>query len=180
MFQILTQEGWPDVVVDSMRMTGDTVAPLVAIYFVVYHLFVTLIVMSLFVAVILDNLEMEEELKKIKQLKAREQTATARGQLPLRLRVFTKFPDRPQLVIVKRFPNDFPLPKIRDTFTRQFADEEEEIEEEEEEPHKIITDRDRGVQAGKPKPRHIPKRGRPRLRHIGRQMSNRGVMFIVE
>lgn len=33
------------------------------------------IVLSLFVAVILDNLEMDEELKKIKQLKAREQVS---------------------------------------------------------------------------------------------------------
>ena len=31
--------------------------------------------LSLFVAVILDNLEMDEELKKIKQLKAREEVS---------------------------------------------------------------------------------------------------------
>ena len=36
-----------------------------AIYFVLYHLFVTLIVMSLFVAVILDNLELDEDAKKV-------------------------------------------------------------------------------------------------------------------
>ena len=40
-------------------------APFVAVYFVLYHLFVTLIVMSLFVAVILDNLELDEEAKKV-------------------------------------------------------------------------------------------------------------------
>ena len=40
-------------------------SPFVAIYFVIYHLFVTLIVMSLFVAVILDNLELDEEAKKV-------------------------------------------------------------------------------------------------------------------
>lgn len=60
------------------------------------------IVLSLFVAVILgwhllastidqiiiaDNLEMDEELKKIKQLKAREET-TMRTTLPWRLRIF--------------------------------------------------------------------------------------------
>ena len=53
-------------------MIDDRMVPLVAIYFVAYHLFVTLIVLSLFVAVILDNLEMDEELKKVKQLKAKE------------------------------------------------------------------------------------------------------------
>lgn len=146
MFQIMTQEGWCDIVVETMRACGDTVAPLVAIYFVAYHLFVTLvrlsqsfaafiyaikcspfqIVLSLFVAVILDNLEMEEELKKIKQLKAREHTTSSRTKLPLRLRVFSRFPDRPQMVIVKRFPGDFPLPKIRDSFTKTFADEDQE------------------------------------------------------
>ena len=40
-------------------------APLVAVYFILYHLFVTLIVMSLFVAVILDNLELDEDAKKV-------------------------------------------------------------------------------------------------------------------
>ena len=38
----------------------------VELYFILYHLFVTLIVMSLFVAVILDNLELDEEAKKVK------------------------------------------------------------------------------------------------------------------
>ncbi|KAL3077869.1 hypothetical protein niasHT_039719 [Heterodera trifolii] len=64
MFQIITQEGWTDVVVEILRSTNEHWVPFVAIYFVGYHLFVTLIVLSLFVAVILDNLEMDEELKK--------------------------------------------------------------------------------------------------------------------
>jgi hypothetical protein len=85
MFQIITQEGWPELVVDVLRMTDDRMVPFVAVYFVAYHLFVTLvgflgffknnpfqIVLSLFVAVILDNLEMDEELKRVKQLKAKE------------------------------------------------------------------------------------------------------------
>ncbi len=68
--------------------------------------------MSLFVAVILDNLEMDEDLKKIKQLKAREGKTAGRSNLPLRLRIFTKFPDRPQMVVLKRIPGEFPLPKV--------------------------------------------------------------------
>ncbi len=44
MFQILTQEGWTEIVVDVMRITGGgIVTVLVAIYFVAYHLFVTLV-----------------------------------------------------------------------------------------------------------------------------------------
>jgi sodium leak channel non-selective protein len=69
----MNQEGWTDVVVEILRSTNEHWVPFVAVYFVGYHLFVTLIVLSLFVAVILDNLEMDEELKKVKQLKAREE-----------------------------------------------------------------------------------------------------------
>ena len=64
----------------------------VAVYFILYHLFVTLIVMSLFVAVILDNLELDEEAKKVKQLKVREESSDIKEDLPLRLRIFEKFP----------------------------------------------------------------------------------------
>ena len=69
MFQILTQKGWNEVMHLTMRETGEGLAPLVAIYFIFYHLFVTLIVVSLFVAVILDNLELDEDIKRLKQLK---------------------------------------------------------------------------------------------------------------
>ncbi|VDO81574.1 unnamed protein product [Heligmosomoides polygyrus] len=125
MFQIITQEGWTDFVVEVLRATDDKLVPFVAIYFVAYHLFVTLIVLSLFVAVILDNLEMDEELKKVKQLKAREATTSMRSTLPWRLRVFEKFPTRPQMAAMKRFAfrvdSEFPMPKVRDSFAHQFA-----------------------------------------------------------
>lgn len=76
-FQILTQEAWTDLMNETILLTGkmiidllfrniskvilfffqgDKIGPLVAIYFILYHLFVSLIVLSLFVAVILDNL----------------------------------------------------------------------------------------------------------------------------
>ena len=48
--------------------------------------------MSLFVAVILDNLELDEDIKKLKQLKLREHVAETQQNLPLRLRIFEKFP----------------------------------------------------------------------------------------
>ncbi|CAI5445372.1 unnamed protein product [Caenorhabditis angaria] len=122
MFQIITQEGWTDVVIEILRACNEAWVPFVAIYFVGYHLLVTLIVLSLFVAVILDNLEMDEELKKVKQLKAREQD-TIKTTLPMRLRIFNRFPTAPTMVRMKKVPSEFPLPKIRDSFTRQFADE---------------------------------------------------------
>ena len=73
------------------------------------------IVLSLFVAVILDNLELDEDFKKLKQMKAREQSAGIQETLPLRLRVFERFPNRPTMARLHKVPSDFPLPKVRET-----------------------------------------------------------------
>lgn len=43
MFQIITQEGWTDEVVEILREISDLMVPFVAVYFVCYHLFVTLV-----------------------------------------------------------------------------------------------------------------------------------------
>ncbi|KAK7076029.1 hypothetical protein SK128_019150 [Halocaridina rubra] len=133
MFQILTQEGWVDVMdetmINTMNSTSDGIAPFVAIYFIMYHLFVTLIVLSLFVAVILDNLELDEDFKKLKQMKAREQSAGIQETLPLRLRIFEKFPDRPSMTRLHKVPSDFSLPKVRESFMRQYLEEELEDED---------------------------------------------------
>ncbi|CAH0384534.1 unnamed protein product [Bemisia tabaci] len=121
MFQILTQEAWVEVMDETMVRTRETLTPLVAIYFILYHLFVTLIVLSLFVAVILDNLELDEDIKKLKQLKFREQSAEIKETLPFRLRVFEKFPDSPQMSTIHKVPSDYILPKVRESFMRQFV-----------------------------------------------------------
>ena len=42
MFQILTQKGWLDIMHSTMRQS-DEFFPLVAAYFISYHLFVTLV-----------------------------------------------------------------------------------------------------------------------------------------
>lgn len=68
--------------------------------------------MSLFVAVILDNLELDEDIKKLKQLKYREQSAEIKETLPFRLRIFEKFPDSPLMVTLHKVPSDFNLPKV--------------------------------------------------------------------
>ncbi|XP_076258314.1 sodium leak channel non-selective protein na isoform X3 [Rhynchophorus ferrugineus] len=128
MFQILTQEAWVEVMDETMFRTPSMVAPLVAFYFIMYHLFVTLIVLSLFVAVILDNLELDEDIKKLKQLKYREQSAEIKETLPFRLRIFEKFPDSPLMVTLHKVPSDFNLPKVRESFMRQFVYETEDEE----------------------------------------------------
>ena len=129
MFQILTQEGWVEVMDETMIKTKQELAPVIAMYFILYHLFVTLIVLSLFVAVILDNLELEEDFKKLKQMKAREQSAGIQETLPLRLRIFEKFPDRPTMARLHKVPSDFSLPKVRESFFRQYLEEEGDEEE---------------------------------------------------
>lgn len=44
MFQILTQEAWVDVMDETMFRTQKAyLVPLVAVYFILYHLFVTLV-----------------------------------------------------------------------------------------------------------------------------------------
>ncbi|XP_072936536.1 sodium leak channel NALCN [Epargyreus clarus] len=129
MFQILTQEAWVEVMDETMVRTSQTLTPLVAIYFILYHLFVTLIVLSLFVAVILDNLELDEDIKKLKQLRYRQQSAEIKESLPFRLRIFEKFPDSPQMTRLHKVPGDFNLPKVRESFMRQFVCEAEGEEE---------------------------------------------------
>lgn len=128
MFQILTQEAWVEVMDETMIRTPLRLTPLVAVYFILYHLFVTLIVLSLFVAVILDNLELDEDIKKLKQLKFREQSAEIKETLPFRLRIFEKFPDSPQMTILHRIPSDFTLPKVRESFMKNFVIEMEHDE----------------------------------------------------
>nr|CAB3264197.1 sodium leak channel non-selective protein [Phallusia mammillata] len=119
MFQIMTQEGWIDVMHEAMMQVGQSFIP-VSIFFILYHMFVTTVMMSLFVAVILDNLELDENLKRLKQLKVSEQSVDT--QQPFRLRVFQLFPSKPKMVNVSKIPGEFSLPPLRDTFLRQFVD----------------------------------------------------------
>ncbi|XP_075245968.1 sodium leak channel NALCN-like isoform X2 [Convolutriloba macropyga] len=131
MFQILTQEGWVEVMDTTMWKSGEWFAPFVAVYFVFYHLFATLIVLCLFVAVILDNLELDEDVKRIKQLKAREHKVGTEDKLPWRLALFEKFPDTPQMVHVNKLSrnSDFPSDsKVRDSFMRNFITSGAEFE----------------------------------------------------
>lgn len=43
MFQIMTQEGWTELAIEILRNMNESMVPFVAIYFVGYHLFVTLV-----------------------------------------------------------------------------------------------------------------------------------------
>lgn len=54
----------------------------------------------------------------------REQSAETQETLPWRLRIFEKFPNQPQMVTLKRIPNEFEIPKIRESFMRQFLEQD--------------------------------------------------------
>lgn len=46
-----------------------------------------------------------------------------RTTLPWRLRIFQHFPTRPEMVKLKKVSShDFPMPRVRSSFTRQFFD----------------------------------------------------------
>ena len=59
------------------------------------------------------------------QLKTREASAVTQQKLPWRLRVFERFPHHPQMIELSRLPHDFSVPKIRDSFMRQFLDHDD-------------------------------------------------------
>lgn len=176
MFQILTQEAWVEVMDETMLRTRETLAPLVAVYFILYHLFVTLIVLSLFVAVILDNLELDEDIKKLKQLKFREQSAEIKETLPFRLRIFEKFPDSPQMTCLHKVPSDFNLPKVRESFMRQFV---YEVEEDETEVVKKVNEVfDSKIVYRKHKPVKILTNP-PKVRNVSTNLRKAAVQYIV-
>jgi len=47
MFQIFTQEAWVDVMDETMLRTHEGIAPFIAVYFILYHLFVTLVIINI-------------------------------------------------------------------------------------------------------------------------------------
>lgn len=62
MFQILTQEGWVDVMDQTLNAVGHMWAPVVAIYFILYHLFATLVSFHLHMCCALFNFELLSQL----------------------------------------------------------------------------------------------------------------------
>ena len=58
-------------------------------------------------------------------MKTREASAETQQKLPRRLRIFERFPDHPQMIVLSRLPHDFIIPKIRDSFMRQFLNHDD-------------------------------------------------------
>lgn len=125
MFQIITQEGWVEILDELIHKAQNPfLAAVVGTIIVAVHLFSSLIIMSVFVAVILDNLELDEEVKIMKQKKMGGESGDSTVALPMRLRVFERFRDDPRLVKMGRIKtsSDFSTPKIRDSFMKKYID----------------------------------------------------------
>lgn len=45
--------------------------------------------------------------------------------MPWRLRIFERFPDHPQMIELSRLPHEFMTPKIRESFMRQFLNQDD-------------------------------------------------------
>lgn len=133
--------------------------------------------LSLFVAVILDNLELDEDIKKLKQLKFREQSAEIKETLPFRLRIFEKFPDSPKMTSLHKLPADFVLPNVRESFMRQFVYEMED--DGEETGKKIFEAFDLKIVYKKKKPVKLLA-DHPKVRNISNELRKASVTYIIK
>ena len=117
MFQVLMQEAWNDVLHTMLEKGGQEYAILIFLFFIFYHVLATLILISVFVALILDNLELDEEVKIIKQHQLGE-VADLNQKLPLRLRVFENLKARPKIVKMEKIGCS--IPKVRESFMTNY------------------------------------------------------------
>lgn len=123
MFQVLMQEAWNEVLHDMLREGGSNYYALVFIYFILYHILAAVILISVFVALILDNLEFDEEVKIMKQNHLREVT-DSNYKMPLRLQIFQKMKARPKLVKMENIGCS--IPKVRESFMSKYLHDSNE------------------------------------------------------
>ena len=117
MFQVLMQEAWNEVLHEMIRKSDNNYSALVFIYFILYHMFAAVILISVFVALILDNLEFDEEVKIMKQHHIKEVT-DINYKMPLRLQIFQKMKARPKIVRTENIGCS--IPKVRDSFMSHY------------------------------------------------------------
>ncbi|OAF70964.1 CanIon [Intoshia linei] len=108
MFQIMTQKGWNEVMRMTMWHTGEELAPLTAIYFIMFHFFVNLVVVSLFVAI-----------------KSKYQHRTLQQDIPLRLKIYQHFKKKTKLISLN-IP-DFTPSIVRENFAKFFSTNDESV-----------------------------------------------------
>ena len=86
MFQLLMQEGWSQLFSEIMCHRNYYFI-LINLYFIILHLIASLILLNFFVAVILDNLDYDEDVK-VKKLEEAEKNVEKVQEVPYHLRIF--------------------------------------------------------------------------------------------
>ncbi|CAF3038249.1 unnamed protein product [Rotaria sp. Silwood2] len=102
MFRIAMNDGWTEVMylaMDEIYEFGIFFLCQTALFFIFFHLLTS-------------------------SLKSREASAEIQQKLPWRLRVFEHFPEHPQMFQLSCLPDEFMIPKVRDSFMRQFLNQD--------------------------------------------------------
>ena len=115
MFQVLMQEAWNEALHRMIDKADNTAV--VFFYFILYHMFAAVILISVFVALILDNLEFDEEVKVMKQHHIKEAT-DVNYNMPLRLKIFQRMKARPKIVRMDNIGCN--IPKVRESFMAHY------------------------------------------------------------
>ncbi|XP_047127519.1 sodium leak channel NALCN [Hydra vulgaris] len=128
MFQVFMSENWNGVMNDLLWQGQKKYSWLVFITFISFHLLAATILLSVFVALILDNLELEEGVKLLKQHRQGVEVADTQEALPARIQLFEKLKPRPKLVSLDNM-NECSLPKVRQSFVNKFITSLNDIED---------------------------------------------------
>ena len=127
LFQIFMTEAWVEIMDDVLYRGGLGLSFLVFAVFILFHLLAATILISVFVALILDNLELNEEVKIAKQRRLGEEVADTQEKLPRRMRLYQKLKPQPKLTKIDYVETS--LPKIRQSFVTNYVTKGDEIDE---------------------------------------------------
>ena len=120
LFQIFMTEAWGEIMSDVVFRGGFGFSFLVFILFILFHFLAATILISVFVALILDNLELEEDVKIAKQRRLGEEVADTHEKLPARMRIYQNLKPRPKLTKIDYVETT--LPKLRQSFVSKYVD----------------------------------------------------------
>lgn len=127
LFQIFMTEAWVEVMDDVLFRGGFGFSILVYLVFIIFHLLAATILISVFVALVLDNLELTEEVKIAKQRRLGEEVADTQEKLPARMRFYQKLKPQPKLTKIDYVETT--LPKIRQSFVTNYVSKGDQIDE---------------------------------------------------
>ncbi|ORX87533.1 hypothetical protein K493DRAFT_341473 [Basidiobolus meristosporus CBS 931.73] len=128
LFQILTGENWTTILWDTMRSQSGLMVFVGAIFCVVFYFYSHFIIVNLFVAVFLENFEMEEEEKRIQQVhnyvhkNQRKANFSRISPLLRRLNPYRYLKPSPELIKVQAIPSELVLRVNKSNFKRFLVD----------------------------------------------------------